>query len=476
MERELLEKVVKELSALLPDARVDKVTEAVGGGICLHLHRQRSRLYLLLAPDRVHPRIHLLSRRPVAAPVPPPLVLFLRKRVIGARIDGLRTVNDDRVVEIALTGRRGEVKVICELTGRSANILLLDNDGSILFVLRPGFPDGNGQRMLVPGAAYEPPRSGRGFPPSGETALPAEAFKGNEGTAANRAAETLAEEQLEQREGSVFRRELRKAAARALGKTERRIAAIGGDLRKAEGAEEYQAAGAAILANLGVLRKGMERAELPGGEGGTIVVTLDPARTPAENADAWFRKAKKARSSQARIRDRLEDARKDADILRRAAENIEAADGRDALQQIRDGLVRHGLLRREQQRHPAGESEPLTAVRIVRFGEWEILVGRNAVGNDRITGKIARSDDLWLHAESMPGSHVLVRNPARRDIPQEVLLRAASLAAYFSRGREAVKVPVTFTRARFVRKPKGAKPGLAVLGQRETVMVAPQPP
>jgi predicted ribosome quality control (RQC) complex YloA/Tae2 family protein len=101
-------------------------------------------------------------------------------------------------------------------------------------------------------------------------------------------------------------------------------------------------------------------------------------------------------------------------------------------------------------------------------------VGKSASGNDHITTKLARPDDLWLHAEGMPGSHVLVRNPGRADIPQDVFMKAAALAAFYSKGRKAAKVPVTYARARFVKKPKGAKPGLVTLSKRNTVMAVPE--
>ena len=100
-------------------------------------------------------------------------------------------------------------------------------------------------------------------------------------------------------------------------------------------------------------------------------------------------------------------------------------------------------------------------------------MGKSAAGNDHITTKLARPDDLWLHAEGMAGSHVLIRNPGRTEVPSGVLMKAASLAAYHSKGRSAGKVPVAYTRAKFVKKPKGAKPGLVTLSERKTVMATP---
>jgi predicted ribosome quality control (RQC) complex YloA/Tae2 family protein len=89
--------------------------------------------------------------------------------------------------------------------------------------------------------------------------------------------------------------------------------------------------------------------------------------------------------------------------------------------------------------------------------------------------KLARPDDLWLHAEGMPGSHVVVRNPGKRDIPAGVMRKAASLAAYYSKGKGSAKVPVAYTPAALVKKPRGAPPGTVVLAERKTVMAVPEP-
>ena len=89
--------------------------------------------------------------------------------------------------------------------------------------------------------------------------------------------------------------------------------------------------------------------------------------------------------------------------------------------------------------------------------------------------RLARPDDLWLHAEGMPGSHVVVRNPGKRDIPEGVLRRAASLAAYYSKGKGSAKVPGAYTPAGQVKKPKGAAAGMVILTGRKTMMAAPEP-
>ena len=475
MNRELLDQVVAELAMLLPGARVDKVTQTVNGGFCLHLHRQRARHILLLSPDRRLPRIHLLMRRPESARSPSGFLLALRKRVAGTRIERIGTLHADRVVEIGFAGSRAPARVIFELIGASANLLLIDADGMIQSVLHPRSPEKSEHRTLLPGAEYRLPIKRNG--PEGRclSGIILPAGPEDDPAPVNRAFEVYIEQLLEDQETASMRRILRAAAGRSLGKAQRRVWAIAEDLKRAEHAEEYQRAGTVILANLGALRKGLAQTELTDHDGHTLTVNLDPARTPTENADAYFRRAKKARASLNRVRARLAAARAEVESLSQAGEDVTKAPDRDALLRIRDQLGSHGVV---QDRQPAGSTlraSPSPAVRTVRYDGWEILIGKSAAGNDHITRTLAKPDDLWLHAEGMPGSHVLVRNPNQQAVPSAVLDRAASLAAYFSKGRGSTKVPVTYTAARYVKKPKGAKPGLAVLTERKTIMAEPQP-
>jgi len=89
---------------------------------------------------------------------------------------------------------------------------------------------------------------------------------------------------------------------------------------------------------------------------------------------------------------------------------------------------------------------------------------------------VARSLDLWLHAADYPGSHVVVKNPNRKDVPHQTLLEAAQLAAFYSDAREQTKAAVNYTQKKFVNKPRGAAPGLVRLASFKTILVVPHVP
>lgn len=116
------------------------------------------------------------------------------------------------------------------------------------------------------------------------------------------------------------------------------------------------------------------------------------------------------------------------------------------------------------------------AYRTVDVEGFEVLVGKAATDNDYLTLKVAKPHDLWLHAASVPGSHVVVRNPDKlHEIPAPVVQRAAEYAAYYSKAREARgKVDVHVCWASDVRKERGAPAGEVTLRRWEKVKVYPR--
>jgi len=103
----------------------------------------------------------------------------------------------------------------------------------------------------------------------------------------------------------------------------------------------------------------------------------------------------------------------------------------------------------------------------------EILLGKSGQGNDAIVGKLSRTDDLWLHVHQMPGSHVLVRT-GKGDVPDQSLLEAAMLAVHFSSARNSLNVPVIYTQSKFVRKIPHSYPGHVNYRQEQTVFITPE--
>jgi predicted ribosome quality control (RQC) complex YloA/Tae2 family protein len=109
-------------------------------------------------------------------------------------------------------------------------------------------------------------------------------------------------------------------------------------------------------------------------------------------------------------------------------------------------------------------------------GVWEVLVGRTDADNDRLSLQIARPGDWWFHLAGQPGSHVVLRVPPGSEPPRDVLKQAAAIAAWHSKARGGGVVGVTGTLARYVSKPRGAKPGTVSVRRETTFKVRPALP
>jgi predicted ribosome quality control (RQC) complex YloA/Tae2 family protein len=123
----------------------------------------------------------------------------------------------------------------------------------------------------------------------------------------------------------------------------------------------------------------------------------------------------------------------------------------------------------------AAKEEKIPGVRrYLSTDGYEILVGRAARDNDHLTFRVAQPNDLWMHAGDYPGSHVVVRNPTRKEIPQRTIIEAAQLAGRFSQASEDAKVVIHYTQRKFLSKPKGAAPGLVRLSRFRSITVEPK--
>jgi predicted ribosome quality control (RQC) complex YloA/Tae2 family protein len=106
-------------------------------------------------------------------------------------------------------------------------------------------------------------------------------------------------------------------------------------------------------------------------------------------------------------------------------------------------------------------------------GGWQVLVGQTDADNDYLSFRMARPDDWWFHVRGMPGSHVILQGPTGTDPDRETLQRAAAIAAYHSKARDAGVVPVSGTRVRDVSKPRGAKTGTVQIRNERVFKVRP---
>ncbi len=194
--------------------------------------------------------------------------------------------------------------------------------------------------------------------------------------------------------------------------------------------------------------------------GETKTVPLDPTLTPQENSQKYFAKYAKLKRTFEALTKLTEETRSEVEYLDSVATSLDIAASESDLTQIRDELTENGYIRRRggKKRTNQAKSRPYH----YRTADGcDIYVGKNNFQNDELTFKFAEGNDWWFHAKKMPGSHVVAKTKTG-DITDADFEAAASLAAYYSKGRDSEKVEIDYIQKKHVKKPAGARPGYVV--------------
>ena len=225
-------------------------------------------------------------------------------------------------------------------------------------------------------------------------------------------------------------------------------------------AGRYQDKADLIMANLWQMEKGQSEINLPTFDGEQMVhITLKKDLSPQANAARLYKKGKNEKIRLTYAKKTFEDLHaKLADKLL----EIEAAEKMEGLKELRKEWY--------VKQNKANIKLPY---RLIHFQGFEIRVGKGARENDELLRYHTTKTDHWLHAKDVSGSHVIIRNPNKQDIPQSVIEKAAQVAAHYSKAKSEGLAAVMVTERKYVRKPKGAHPGMVKVDHAETVMVTP---
>ena len=242
-------------------------------------------------------------------------------------------------------------------------------------------------------------------------------------------------------------------------------------LQDSENAEEFRRDGELLTTFMTQVPRGAESVELQNyyEENAPIVIKLNPALTPNQNAQKYFQKYQKLKNAVKLIYNQIAEAKDEIAYLESVLAQLEIAGPMD-IEVIKEELVASGYLKRKRSKKNRKQA-PSKPERFVASDGTEILVGKNNLQNDQLTLKQARKTDIWLHAKNIPGSHVIVKS---NDPSEETLLEAAELAAYFSKFRQSAQVPVDYVAVKHVHKPNGAKPGFVIYENQKTLFVTPE--
>ncbi len=262
--------------------------------------------------------------------------------------------------------------------------------------------------------------------------------------------------------------DLLEALATAARRARKRVAELERQRERARDGTAARLIGDLLLARLREIPAGASSVALRDFGGEPVTVELDPALTAADNAQAYYREASRAKRAAERIPTLLEKA--DADLERLDRLLLRARSGEATEAEILSAVPARTAPDRRQ------DTGPTLPYRTYRSsGGLEIRVGRGARWNDDLTFHHSTPNDVWLHARHAAGAHVILRWTAPESPPARDLEEAAVLAALASRARTSGTVPVDWTRRKYVRKPRKAPRGTVVLDRVKTVFVTPDP-
>jgi predicted ribosome quality control (RQC) complex YloA/Tae2 family protein len=355
--------------------------------------------------------------------------------------------------------KAGARTVVCELTGRTGNILILDEHGHVL-------RDLNSRKEMV-GQLYRPPEkkpspSDRRILSRDIAATEVDRFP------VSAAIEAYYHDKETRLASDRSKHEQLRSLRKALTKTQRRIQAWREDLDKATRYREYARYGELMKANLHAVTPSKDHitlvdyydASLP-----EVTIPLDRSKSPVGNMDEYFRKHRKYVAAERELIPRIARAEGDLDALRRQITSIEQGDWTpsEAARPSPTALV--------PKRDASGRGRRGPFRRFTSSDGLLILVGRNARENDQLTFGLARNDDLWLHARDTPGSHVVVRLSKGFEPPPETLRDAATLALLYSDLKKSGKGEVVYTKRKWVKPAKGRALGSVTITQEKTIHI-----
>ena len=241
------------------------------------------------------------------------------------------------------------------------------------------------------------------------------------------------------------------------------------ELLATENAEEFRQKGELLTTFLHQVPNDQEQVELDNYyTGEKIIIALDKALTPNQNAQRYFKRYQKLKEAVKHLTSLIEETRTTILYL----ESVETALAQASLTEIaeiREELIQTGFIRRRQREKIQKRQKPEKY--LATDGQTIILVGRNNLQNDELTFKMAKKDELWFHAKDIPGSHVVITGNLQPS--DEVKTDAAELAAYFSKARLSNLVQVDMIEAKKLNKPTGGKPGFVTYTGQKTLRVTP---
>ena len=442
----------KEIDLILDELQLEKafiqrVSQIAYNTIILSLYQVRNPRNILLSTHQGFVRIHETG---AAAPGPIKHQRFaqlLRSRIKNGKISAVEQIHSQRIVRFSIQNSRTLHYLYFKMWNNGSNILLTDQEHRILDALyrRPN-------RNEHSGMIYHPEESYRGSEVPNSLVI-------RDYRPYPRLVDAVVEEFGERERGILLKQKkdkYRRQIERELQRLEQSLDGKQRALEHTENAPKYRHWGDLILSTIHLIRQNASSVTVEDYSEGNIrtEIPLNPQKKAQENAQDFYRKAKKIESSHRYILQDIENFRGRQERYRALLSQLEAVPALEDLEPF-------SFLDSKK----AGEEPKKDGGLLFESNGFQLLAGRNARENDYLLRHRVKGNDLWLHTRDYPGGYVFIKNQKGKSVPLEVLLDAENLALFFSKGKNNQRADLYYTEVKHLRRAKGKTLGTVIPSQ-----------
>lgn len=490
-----------------------------------------NRVRLFISAHSITNRIQFTTQDSVNFSEPSHFLVLLRKYLEGGTIQSIEQIGLDRVVEMIITNRNEigdsrQYRLMVELMGKYANLILVSSEGFIIDALVRIPPFENSQRTIFSGAPYSYPdrpakKDPRSVDPDDPTASLVSTFDGFSPLLAKEFAfrmqhgeafRAIMNELLESHDiyryaehfhclelkhlNQTYSREplfigldhfyqaieqqqrisqhtggLLKIIQREIKRRTQKLPKLRQALQDAQGYEQWKVYGDLLYAYGQTIRSGTPEVTLEDFSGEPCTIHLDVRYDGKQNAQRYYVKYHKGKIGVGYIEEQIELTENELAYFEALREQCQQADVKDA-SEIAQELAERRLFTLKGRKQPNKKDKKPNFRTYLIDDHTTIYVGKNNIQNDYLTFKFAHRNDYWFHVGQTFGAHVIVKCAA---LDEYIIRTAANLAAYYSSARTSSSVPVNYTEVKNIKKIPQKPPGFVAIQNYKTIFIDPDP-
>lgn len=530
-----LSKIKEELKSNLYSKKINRITRNTETSLSIYF----GKLELVFSCNPSFPICYITNSKEGTLESNSGMVANLKKHLLNAMLTDVTQLGFDRVLQFKFSkiNELGEIKnynIYFEIMGKYSNFVFTDNENKIIDLLKRFSLEENRLRALFPGIIYEQPiidkkispleideNSFHSFIQTGDFLKNVEGvgklflqnidsfnkfrdilkdniapkiFLNNKrivlGTVLNILPKSKYDDVIEFtsfREAINFyissenlsssfdslKTQLMDNVLKRIKKSEKILSILSKERIDKADYEKYKEQGDILASCIYSIKKGMTFVETYDFYNDTIIkIPLEPQYTPQENLEKIYKKYNKLKRGLEANSRRVNEVTEDLNYLNSIKLFVENSNDINNLKTIHEELISQGYMKVQNKKGKSKKQNKEIGYGIIEGDNYKILYGRNNIENDNLTFKIADKNDLWLHAKNIPGSHVIIKC---NEINDEILLKGAEVAAYYSKCVAGDKVNIDYTFRRYINKPKGTRPGFVTYtNEKNIVAIKPE--